>query len=265
MTVAVVGVLAACGSTPTPEESGNRSPSGVASPSETRPPTAREALEDCSLPPTDARVAPATVRGPEVILPAVTFDPPDREPPVAVAILLHQTNGDGMCGWTDFAPYLARQDVAALAFDQCGYGRARCRLEDSDDPVPQVRAALDLAERRWPDTRVVLVGASMGGSQAVRAVAAGVPVDAWADLSGPSEWGGVELASVADRITKPGLVAISAATDGAEEAAAARRLAARTGARFLPVKEGHGYDFLTDLDGRLLPVGKQVIAFVRGD
>ncbi|MBC7305482.1 MAG: hypothetical protein H5T80_00875 [Dietzia sp.] len=45
-------------------------------------------------------------------------------------------------------------------------------IKDLDDPVPQVRAALGEVRRQWPDAPVVLVGASMGGRQTVRADAA---------------------------------------------------------------------------------------------
>ena len=79
--------------------------------------------------------------------------------------------------------------------------------------------------------RVVLVGASMGGSQTVIAVADGAEVDGWADLSGPNVWAGTTLADLAADVRArglPGLVA-HAADDDDTWYAAAQALAAGSG------------------------------------
>ncbi|MFJ9389801.1 alpha/beta hydrolase [Nocardioides sp. NPDC101246] len=216
-------------------------------------------LGGCFLPETDVAVEPARVAGPELELPAIRFSPPEGRDPSAVLVMLHQTDGD-RCGWGDFATLAALQGVAGLSYDQCGYGKAECGIEDPDDPVPQVRAALAEVEKQWPDAPVVLVGASMGGSQTVRAVAAGVDVDGWVDLSGPSNWAGVDLASVADAISTPGLIAIAEDTDGGEEADAARALAQTTSSEFVPAEAGHGWELVVE-EGRLSPLGQQVVAY----
>ncbi|MER7558771.1 alpha/beta hydrolase [Nocardioides sp. NPDC126508] len=216
-------------------------------------------LGGCFLAETDAAVEPMRVTGPKLTLPAIRFSPPEGEEPSAVLVMLHQTDGD-RCGWGDFAILAALQGVAGLSFDQCGYGGADCAVEDPDDPVPQVRAALAEVEKQWPDAPVVLVGASMGGSQTVRAVAAGVDVDGWVDLSGPSTWAGVDLSSVADRIRTPGLVAIAEDADGPEEADAAQALAKATSSEFVAAEGGHGWDLVVE-DGRLSTIGQQIIAY----
>ncbi|OIJ25277.1 hypothetical protein UG56_018785 [Nocardioides luteus] len=216
-------------------------------------------LGGCFLPKTDASVEPMQVTGPKLTLPAIRFSPPVGTRPSAVLVMLHQTDGD-RCGWGDFAILAALQGVAGLSYDQCGYAAARCSIEDLDDPVPQVRAALAEVEKQWPGVPVVLVGASMGGSQTVRAAAAGVDVDGWVDLSGPSTWADVELASVAGRIRTPGLVAISEDTDGADEAAAAQALAQATSSTFVPAEVGHGWDLVVE-DDRLTEIGQQIIAY----
>ena len=216
-------------------------------------------LGGCFLPETDAGVEPLQVAGKGVELPAIRFSPPDDREPSAVLVMLHQTDGD-RCGWGDFAILAALQGVAGLSYDQCGYGDAACGIEDPDDPVPQVQAALDEVEKQWPDTPVVLVGASMGGSQTVRAVAAGVDVDGWVDLSGPSNWAGVDLASVAHSIRTPGLIAIAEDTDGAEEADAAQALAQATSSEFVPAEAGHGWELVIE-EGRLTPLGQQVLTY----
>jgi len=221
------------------------------------------ALRPCFIPRTDAVVKPASLSGKGMRLRAATFAPPGDAEPEAVMVLLHQTDGGGLCGWGEFASAAALEGVASLAFDMCGYGSASCDVADPDDPTPQVKAALAAAAKRWPDAPVVLVGASMGGSQTVRAAAAGVDVDGWVDLSGPSTWADVDLASLAGKIDIPGLVAISEETDGADEAAAAQALASATGAEFVPADSGHGYEMVVDETLLILPVGERVLAFAK--
>ena len=216
-------------------------------------------LGGCFLPETDAGVEPMQVAGKDLELPAIRFSPPDDQDPSAVLVMLHQTDGD-RCGWGDFATLAALQGVAGLSFDLCGYGDADCGIKDPDDPVPQVQAALSEVEKQWPDVPIVLVGASMGGSQTVRAVAAGVDVDGWVDLSGPSNWAGVDLVSVADSISTPGLIAIAEDTDGPEEADAAQALAQATSSEFVPAEAGHGWELVVE-EGRLTPLGQQVLTY----
>ncbi|KRF13916.1 hypothetical protein ASG90_13970 [Nocardioides sp. Soil797] len=252
-----------CGEDDTGEQA---SASRSESPTATSEPTAfvKGKLTNCFIPNNASAVDPITLRAKGLTLPGAAFSPPDDAAPKAVMVLLHQTDGDGLCGWGEFGALAAMEGVAGVAFDQCGYGDARCDVADPDDPLPQVRAAVRWARDRWPDTRVVLVGASMGGSQTVRAVAAGIDVDGWVDLSGPSEWVGVKLIGLADRIDLPGMVVISEEADGAEETAAAEKLAAATSAEFVAADTGHGYETITDPAGQLLPVGERVIAFAVG-
>ncbi|NGN92450.1 alpha/beta hydrolase [Nocardioides sp. KC13] len=257
--MAVAGMLlAGCGTDGGAENSaGEAKGSGPVLP--TDGPYLEGELAGCFLPETDAAVEPTQVAGPGLTLPAIRFTPPEGEDPSAVLVMLHQTDGD-RCGWGDFAILAALRGVAGLSYDQCGYGAADCRIKDPDDPVPQVRAALSEVEKHWPGVPVVLVGASMGGSQTVRAVAAGVDVDGWVDLSGPSTWAGVDLASVADAITTPGLVAVSEDADGAEEAEAARALAEATSSEFLPADAGHGWELVVE-EGRLSTIGQQIVTY----
>lgn len=262
---AVLGmVLAGCGAEKGAENGaegdGDPSPAKESGPAlPTGGPYIQGELVNCFLPETDVAAESMQVSGPALELPAIRFSPPDGREPSAVLVMLHQTDGD-RCGWGDFAILAALQGVAGVSFDQCGYGAAMCGIKDFDDPVPQIRAVLSEVEKQWPDAPVVLVGASMGGSQTVRAVAAGVDVDGWVDLSGPSSWAGVDLASVAEAITTPGLVAIAEDTDGAEEADAAQALAQVTSSEFVPAEAGHGWDLVVE-EGRLSPLGQQVVGY----
>jgi pimeloyl-ACP methyl ester carboxylesterase len=186
------------------------------------------------------------------------------EPSGTAVVLLPQIGGAGLCGWLPYAALLTDRGVTALSIDPCGYGDSDCprRLNPAIDA--QVRLAMRyLADTVHPD-RVVLAGASMGGSQTVRAVAHGVEVDAWVDVSGPGAWDGEVLLDLADRVPETGLV-VFARSDGAALFRDARRLARRTGAEFLRSPPGHGWELLLTLRGRMTPVGERVAAFVCGD
>ena len=198
-----------------------------------------------------------------------TIGPPDMElragvfssgPSPTVLVLLHQIGGAGLCGWGRFATAAAEAGVTSVAIDMCGYRDSFCAEIYLEDPAAQVDAVAAWARQELDVRRVVVVGASMGGSQAVRAVAAGAEVDAWVDVSGPSSWDGQKLLSVADKIRQPGLV-IHAEDDGFGEYRKAQQLAARAGAEFLDAPPGHGWDLVTNLEGELSRVGRQLLRF----
>ena len=179
-------------------------------------------------------------------------------------VLLHQIGGAGLCGWGRFATAAARAGVTSVAVDMCGYRDSFCADVYLTDPAAQVTAAAAWAREELDVRRVVVVGASMGGSQAVRAVAGGAPVDAWVDVSGPSSWDDVPLLSVADKIRQPGLV-IHSEDDGFGQYRKAQQLAERAGAEFLRAPPGHGWDLVTNLEGELSRVGTRVLRFAESD
>lgn len=272
-TLAALLLLAGCGDTAgepaAAPSSAAATPSPTASPtpSPTSTPTPVEYVDgelgSCFIPRTAAEVRPAELRSRGMQLPGIVFAPAGGGDGTVV-VLLHQSDGGGRCGWGPFGNAVAASGMTALAFDQCGYAGSDCTVADPDDPLPQVRLALGYARARLGATRIVLVGASMGGNRAVRAVAAGADVDAWADISGPSVYDDVSLAPLAASIDVPGLVAFAADTDGPEEAALAEALAGASGATWVPAEGGHGYELLTDRDGVVLPVGQQVLDLARG-
>ena len=110
-----------------------------------------------------------------------------------VAVLLHQTDGNGLCGWLAYAADLVAQPgVQVLAIDLCGYGEAKCRGDRRGTrQVDAVDVAVREAHTRLGATRVVVVGASMGGSVALMTAATNPDVDAAVDLSGPVDWKGI--------------------------------------------------------------------------
>lgn len=185
------------------------------------------------------------------------------EESATVAVLLPQIGG--MCGWGRWA-HAAAQDagITSLLVNPCGYGATECTAEQDADPLHEVEAATRLARHDLGADRVVLLGTSMGGSLTVIAVAAGAEVDAWADVSGPSSWDGVELATLADDVPRTGLV-LMAPSDGRSAFADARALARAAGVPFLPGRSGHGWALLTDpVDGSLTRLGRRLTAFAEG-
>jgi len=213
--------------------------------------------------PSGAQVRELTLEGDGgLTLSAAAFGP---ERARTALVLLHQTGPGGLCGWGRFASRAAEQGLAVVAVDMCGYGDSDCPPGLESDPRAQVEPALAHVRDEVGARRVVLVGASMGGSNTVIAVSDGARVDAWVDVSGVSTWDGVRLQSRAGalRTAPPGLI-VYARSDGPLEYAAARRLARTSGTRFLDGGSGHGYELVTDHRGRLLAAGRAVIRFAQG-
>lgn len=123
-----------------------------------------------------------------------------------VAVRLHQIDA-GPCGFLSYADYLAGQKLQTLAFDQCRYGQAGCPPELTENRTGQVELVVQAAQDAGAE-RVVLVGASMGGSLAVTAAQA-VRADAIIDLSGPATFADFNIASDARNVSMPALFAYS--------------------------------------------------------
>ncbi|GAA3533245.1 alpha/beta hydrolase [Nocardioides daeguensis] len=212
----------------------------------------------------DAGFVPTVLKDPEVgrISAATAGTGP------TVAVLLHQTDGNGLCGWLPYAADLvAEPGVQVLAVDLCRYGESECRGDRSGPrQVDAVGVAVREARSQLGATRVVVVGASMGGSVALMTAASVPGVDAAVDLSGPVDWDG--LAEVVDggrALRVPVLVAMADA-EGVEKVDGSRAIVenAPQGSRFEPAESGHGYDLLLDEDAGPLPLAASVAAWIRG-
>jgi len=175
-----------------------------------------------------------------------------------VAVLLPQISG--MCGWGRWAAAAAADaGLTSLLVNPCGYGESVCTDEEDADPLNEVAAAVAMARDDLGAQRVVLLGTSMGGSLTVMAVAAGADVDAWADVSGPVAWEGTELAPLAASLPADGLV-VMAPSDGQAQYDAAEALADAANVRFVPGRNGHGWDLLVDpVDGTVTRIGRLLV------
>ncbi len=241
----LAGTVQACGggSGPSPQQD----PGADA----TSAPTAvwtESAVEDRCLSNTpDAPVTPVRITAPGVAVDAGTVAP-EGEPDLGVA-MLPQVSG-GLCGGLRFAAHLADSGVLVASMDACGYDDSDCAT-GPDVEASQVDAAVaHLREESGnPDLPVVLVGASMGGSLAVRAVAQGADVVGYVDLSGPVSWEGRSLTDLAGSVPPGGLV-VHSPRDGEREFQQNQRLARRLEATFLRAPHGHGWEMLRNLEGQ---------------
>ena len=180
----------------------------------------------------------------------------------AALVLLPQVGG-GVCGWGRLAHEFAALGFPSIVVAPCAYGGSTCTDAGDADPLNEVAPAVAAAREELGSDRVVLMGASMGGSLTVLAAAAGADVDAWVDVSGPPAWEETDLLPLAPSLPAGGLV-VQARSDGAAAYTKARLLAKRSGARFLDGGSGHGYELLGDHTGRISRVGRVVLAFANG-
>ncbi|KQY64657.1 MULTISPECIES: alpha/beta hydrolase [unclassified Nocardioides] len=180
------------------------------------------------------------------------------------AVFVHQTNGQGLCGWLPYAEQAAKSGVRVILVDVCGYGSSECTDRFKADVAQQLGLAVDRA-RKDGATRVTLVGASMGGAM-VAGAGQQAGADALVDVSGPFEWIDVPSVTAAARsITVPFLV-IASMGDTAIHPAELRRAVQLSPAeqkRFIESPDGHGYDTLLNLDGSPTRAGRAVIDWIR--
>lgn len=252
---ALVLLLTGCSSSGTPEDP----PPGAGASA----PDATAALRERCLSaiPEDAELEALTVRGATGgDIEAARIGPRTS---ATVAVLLPQISG--LCGWGRWAAAAAEDaGITSLLLNPCGYGESVCTAEEDADPLNEVAAAARLAREDLGAERVVLLGTSMGGSLTVIAAAAGAEVDAWADISGPSSWDGVRLASLADELPPDGVV-VMAPSDGRAAFADARALARAAGVPFLPGRSGHGWELLVDpVDGSVTRLGRRLMDIAVG-
>lgn len=183
------------------------------------------------------------------------------------AVFIHQTDGDGLCGFAPYAAWLtSRFNVRAVLFDLCSYGEATCPgAVFAQDQVGQVAMAIAHARSIPGVRRVVVVGASMGGALAL-AAAGREEVDAVVDLSGPTGWPGALAERVAPAVQIPCLVVASPGDGSAnyDEIKAAFTKVRGRPKRFITGDGEHGWNLLGDSPS-WTPLATVVASWIQGN
>ena len=188
-----------------------------------------------------------------------------------VALFLAQADDTGMCGWADYAAWVAAGGTRAVLWNRCGDGESRCAPALAGDPVAQTAAVVAWA-RATGARRLVLVGASKGGGIAL-AAATRVRADAVVDLSGSVDGAGGEFAPVAEAAAGTRAPLLLAMSPGDQDEAVMRSafaLSPSSPKAFVAMPGGHGWELVaqprTATDpARVSPFGERVRRWVEGD
>lgn len=159
-------------------------------------------------------------------------------------LLLHQTDGDGMCGWLAHSQSFndLTQDARFLTFDLCGYGQAQCAGTETNQRR-QITAGIDRLQASGAQA-IVIVGASLGGYLAVHfGPAAGA--DSIISLSGYGMAATDSFQHDLKRTNRPILLTTSHA-DSETRYQELRDVAEATGKDFAGFDTGHGYTMLPE-------------------
>jgi esterase/lipase len=175
-------------------------------------------------------------------------------------ILLHMYPSD-RTAWSPFAELLAEEGYTALAFDFRGYGNS-----DGDRVVSEIwrdtLAAVRFMRQRGHD-RIVLVGASMGGTAAL-IVGAREELDGVVALSAPSSFMGLTILPEALEIIEEPKLFVAAEGDTSAAATAQQLYAAVPQPKRIEVVDGsaHGIELVVGSEGAA--VRRSVVAFLSG-
>jgi pimeloyl-ACP methyl ester carboxylesterase len=134
-------------------------------------------------------------------------------------VFAHTTSAD-RCQWLPFARELAKRGYRALAFDMRGYG-ASSGVVNTNPHLDVIAAAAEL--RRRGAKRIVLMGASMGGTGVVAAAPRVRPaIKGVVELSAPTAFSGANALASVRKLKLPALFV--AGRDDGDFAAATRAL-----------------------------------------
>lgn len=126
------------------------------------------------------------------------------------AVLLHQSGGD-LCEWLGYAHVLSARGFQVVDLDLNGNGGSTIAPRSPERPQwdRDVRAAVDLLRSRGA-ARIVVMGASMGGTVAVASAAELQPhVAAVVDVSGPTQISGLDAVAAARTLAVPALYIVA--------------------------------------------------------
>jgi len=185
------------------------------------------------------------------------------------AILVHQLN-ENSCGWFPFATNLAEEGVRVMLLSLCGYGETECTGGSlTGTGADAVLAAADWARQNGAE-RVVVAGASIGGTTAMIAATHDADtglLDGVADLSSPLVADGSDIRRGAPSITIPTFLAVGRG-DSVVSVSEMHEVAdalASTEVTLLDQGSGHGWEMLNGPgDASDQTVGDQLTAFIVG-
>lgn len=123
----------------------------------------------------------------------------------SIGVVLAHMRGRDRTTWFDFARRSAAAGHRTLAFDFRGYGGSTGTRDEN--LATDLSAAVDFLRADGAE-RIVVVGASMGGTAAVN-VAAQFDVDAAVSLSAPASFGTLPAVDVAADVAEPLLVVVA--------------------------------------------------------
>jgi alpha-beta hydrolase superfamily lysophospholipase len=129
-------------------------------------------------------------------------------------IFAHEARG-GACQWIPFARALARRGYLTIAFDFRGYGRSQTPKSGAWSRLPADVIAAAKFSRSLGAKKVVAVGASMGGTNAVVAGAnARRMIDGVISVSAPASYGRTDALAAARRLQLPALYLVGEGDEG---------------------------------------------------
>jgi pimeloyl-ACP methyl ester carboxylesterase len=118
-------------------------------------------------------------------------------------VFAHELRG-GACQWIPFARRLARLGYLTIAFDFRGYGQSQTPRRSAASRQPADVIAAAKLSRSLGAKKVVVVGASMGGTAVVVAAAnARTVVNGIIAVSAPSSYGRMDGVAAARRLQMP--------------------------------------------------------------
>ena len=215
-----------------------------------------DAAPEAAVPPLARVVTIATADGLDLDARLFAASPPVPDAARRLVILLHMYPAD-QTAWFGFAGELQTLGIDALTIDFRGFGESAGSMGPSDTDR-DVRAAVAFARGRGYE-RIVLVGASMGGSAAIVA-AADTPVDGVVAISAPVAMRSLDAEVVVAEVRAP--LTLVAAEGDVSAVESLRDLAEGAGLRedqvLLTAGRAHGTDLL------VAPEGDRVRAWVLG-
>jgi dienelactone hydrolase len=170
----------------------------------------------------------------------------------ATAVIFAHERRGGACDWIPYARRLARLGYLTIAFDFRGYGASQ-RSTKSRYPADVIAAAK--LSRSLGARRVVLVGASMGGTSVLIAGANARPaVDGVVAVSAPSVYGDMNAVTAVPKLGMPVLYLAGDKDDGFADDSRTLYAATGSNAKMLEIVDSssHGVRLASEAGPRSL-------------